>query len=197
MFMTGCRRLPWHETSADDGQAPELCHLFTTRLTAASSLRSIRHSARHCGRCRRTHKRATKESDSMRRTVLSALALACTAVLASTAPALADGTTPSPATTAPSATAVPTPAEPSAEPSTEPTRTASPVPSAPSEAEPTRAPEGGQVSVVPSGAPNTGVGSSSSSSGTEGGLIGGGAAAVLLAGGATVFVVRRRRAHGA
>ncbi|MDO0934829.1 sortase-dependent protein [Streptomyces sp. DG2A-72] len=128
----------------------------------------------------------------MRRTVLSVLALACTAVLAATAPALADeATTPAPKeTAAPS----PVPAEdgsPSAAPA-EPT-TVAPTEDAPS-SEPTRAPRD-QVSVVPSGAPDTGV--TSGDSGPGAGMIGGGAAAVLGLSGAAVFVVRRRRATGA
>ncbi|WP_210585260.1 Tat pathway signal sequence domain protein [Streptomyces sp. GESEQ-35] len=119
----------------------------------------------------------------MRRTVLSALALACTAVLASTAPALADETSPAPRRAAPSA-------EPArdASASAEPTRDASPVPSA-RDTGPTRAPSD-QVSVVPSGAPDTGV--ASENSGPGAGLIGGGTAALLGLGGAAVFVVRRR-----
>lgn len=142
----------------------------------------------------------------MRRTVLSALALAGTAVLAGALPAHADGGSPSAVpTTRPSATAKPapsaaTPAPSSATPvpSAEPTRapeSATPSPSA----EPTRAPSPGQVPVVPSGAPDTGVtaDSDSSRSGAEGGLVGGTAAAVLVAGGVTFFVVRRRRANGA
>jgi hypothetical protein len=130
----------------------------------------------------------------MRRTVLSALALAATAVLASTVPAFADSATPSPAPTSRPTATEPAP---SATPSAEPTRAPSSAAPAPS-ASPSRAPGNGQVSVVPSGAPDTGVtATSSDSSGNEGGLIGGGAAAVLLAGGGTVFVVRRRRATGA
>ncbi|NEB07452.1 Tat pathway signal sequence domain protein, partial [Streptomyces coelicoflavus] len=83
----------------------------------------------------------------MRRTILSAVALACTALLAGTAPAFADDPTPVPS--APAAS-TPAPAEP-----TEATE-ASPVPSVsvPAE-EPTRAPApatgDGQVSVVPEG----------------------------------------------
>lgn len=124
----------------------------------------------------------------MRRTTFSALALTCTALLAAATPAFADSATPSPVPTRPSA-ASPTP-------STEPTRHPSPVPSAPS-AEPTRAPGSGQVSVRPSGPPDTGVTPTSGTGSDKGGLIGGGAAALLLAGGATTFVVRRRRATGA
>lgn len=124
----------------------------------------------------------------MRRTVLTATALACTAVLGGTVPAFADGSTPSPVSTA----------APSTRPSAEP----SPVPSEARSAEPTRAStpapaqDRGQVAAVPQGAPDTGVAEPSSDSGTENALIGGGAAAVLAAG-AVVFAARRRRATGA
>ncbi|MFJ6075616.1 LPXTG cell wall anchor domain-containing protein [Streptomyces sp. NPDC093065] len=127
----------------------------------------------------------------MRRTILSAVALACTAVLAGTAPAFADDPTP-----VPSAPAESTPA-PGAEP-TEATE-ATPVPSVsvPAE-EPTRAPApapaDGQVTVVPKGAADTGVAASADTSGNDTGLVGAGAGGVLLAGGAVLFVVRRRRA---
>ncbi|GAA2308910.1 sortase-dependent protein [Streptomyces violaceusniger] len=124
----------------------------------------------------------------MRRTVLSAMTLACTAVLATTAPAFADDATPAPR--APRASASPVP-------SAEPTRTPTSDVLVPKE-ETTKKRDRGQVAVVPKGAPNTGVtDGSSGSSGTEGALIGGGAAAVLAAGGAAVLVVRRRRATGA
>ncbi|AEM82966.1 hypothetical protein [Streptomyces violaceusniger] len=136
----------------------------------------------------------------MRRTVLSAMTLACTAVLVSTAPAFADEKSPAPR--APSSAAAPAQ-------SAEPTRgpAASPVPSrqpsrpgaatpAPKE-KPTKTRDRGQVGVVPRGAPNTGVTAKSSGSDAQGQLIGGGAAAALVAGGAAVFVVRRRRATGA
>lgn len=113
----------------------------------------------------------------MRRTVLSALALACTAVLAVTVPASADT----------SPTTVPATKAPSPEPAT------GQVPR--ESAEQTDAPGTGEVSVVPGGAPDTGV--PSADSGAEGGLIGGGAAAVFAAGGAAFYVVRRRRATGA
>ncbi|MEU1569966.1 sortase-dependent protein [Streptomyces collinus] len=125
----------------------------------------------------------------MRRTVLSALALAGTAVLMGTGPAFADGpTTPSP---------VPASAAPTTHPeqSAEPTRAAEPTP-APASDEPTRAPAEGQVSRVPSGAPDTGV-AASPASGNDGTALGAGAAGVLALGGGTVFVVRRRRATGA
>jgi hypothetical protein len=114
----------------------------------------------------------------MRRTVLSATALACAAVLAGTVPAFADGASPVPSPRE-SVTASPAPAE-----STAPG------------AEPTRAPAEGQVSVVPREAPDTGVAPAQDGSGAQTGLIGGAAAAVFAAGGA-VFLVRRRRATGA
>ncbi|MFJ9033968.1 sortase-dependent protein [Streptomyces sp. NPDC102274] len=120
----------------------------------------------------------------MRRTILSATALACTAVLASTVPAFADGTppsqTPRPATTAPAPAPTPEPARTPAQ-----------------DAGPAEVPARDQVSVVPSGAPDTGVALVSTRSGSDTGLIGGGAAAVLVAGGAAVFVLRRRRTTGA
>ncbi|MGW3684161.1 sortase-dependent protein, partial [Streptomyces prasinus] len=50
----------------------------------------------------------------------------------------------------------------------------------------------GGVSVVPSGAPDTGAAPEPARSGAQAGLIGGGATAVLAAGGAAVFLVRRR-----
>ncbi|NEB59262.1 Tat pathway signal sequence domain protein, partial [Streptomyces diastaticus] len=87
----------------------------------------------------------------MRRTILSAVALACTAVLAGTAPAFADDPTPvpaAPAASTPSPTVAPTDAtpEPSVSvPAEEPTRA------------PAAAPADGQVSVVPEGAADTGV----------------------------------------
>ncbi|MET7451756.1 sortase-dependent protein [Streptomyces sp. NPDC005574] len=126
----------------------------------------------------------------MRRTVLSALALAATAVLAGTVPAFADGASPA-ATTRPSA--APTRAA-SPVPSTAQTRAASQAPSA----APTRmaTPAPAQVSVVPSTAPNTGVAPTSQGSGTPAAAVGGGAAAALAVGGAAVLVVRRRRATG-
>ncbi|GAB3169162.1 sortase-dependent protein [Streptomyces incanus] len=113
----------------------------------------------------------------MRRTVFSAAALACTALLASAVPAFADESTPVADTTA--------------TPSVSPEPTATP--------EPAPAEEGntGEVSVVPSGAPDTGVAPQSAQSGADGELIGGGATALLAAGGAAVFLVRRRRATAA
>ncbi|MFD7241204.1 sortase-dependent protein [Streptomyces massasporeus] len=125
----------------------------------------------------------------MRRTVLSVLALAGTAVLMGTGPAFADG----PATPSP----VPSDAAPSTRPaeSAEPTRAPEPARKTPTP-EPTRAPADGQVSVRPSGAPDTGV-AATDGSGSGGTAVGAGAAAVLALGGGTVFVVRRRRATGA
>ncbi|WP_371668883.1 Tat pathway signal sequence domain protein [Streptomyces sp. NBC_00289] len=127
----------------------------------------------------------------MRRTVLSVMALACTAVLAGTVPAFADGASPVPSTR-PSGTVAPDSATPV--PSAEPTRAATPG----SGADPTTAasPAPSQVSVVPSTAPDTGVVPPSQHSGAQAGAIGGGAAAALAVGGAAVFVVRRRRATG-
>ncbi|MEW1866527.1 Tat pathway signal sequence domain protein [Streptomyces sp. NBC_00669] len=116
----------------------------------------------------------------MRRTVLSAVALACTAVLASTVPAFADGATPSPSPTSAQS--------PSARPSTAPPA-ASPAP--------TKVAQPSQVAAVPKGAPDTGVAPVASHSGADGGLIGGGAAAALALGGGAFFLVRRRRATGA
>ncbi|WP_033310024.1 sortase-dependent protein [Streptomyces iakyrus] len=134
----------------------------------------------------------------MRRTVLSALALAGTAVLMGTGPAFADGpSTPSPVPASAAPTSQPEKsAEPTPAPATdEPTRAAEPTP-APATDEPTRAPAEGQVSRVPSGAPDTGV-AASPGSGSGGTALGAGAAAVLALGGGTVFVVHRRRATGA
>ncbi|MFF0535675.1 sortase-dependent protein [Streptomyces coelicoflavus] len=127
----------------------------------------------------------------MRRTILSAVALACTALLAGTAPAFADDPTPVPSA----------PAESAPVPGAEPTEAtgASPVPSVsvPAE-EPTRAPApatgDGQVSVVPEGAADTGVAASEDPAGNGTGLVGAGAGGVLVAGGAVLLVVRRRRA---
>ncbi|PWI15149.1 Tat pathway signal sequence domain protein [Streptomyces sp. Act143] len=124
----------------------------------------------------------------MRRTGISALALACAAVVAGAVPAFADG-----------GTATPSPVPTDARPSTEPT----PVPSeARPSAEPSAAPSddrtlapSDQVSVVPRGAADTGVAESSSGSG--GTLIGGGAAAAVAVGGGAFVLVRRRRANGA
>ncbi|MEU9703973.1 sortase-dependent protein [Streptomyces sp. NPDC047981] len=117
----------------------------------------------------------------MRSTVLTTLALAGSAVLASALPAFADGPAPSAVpTTRAGAEATPAPAP------AEPTRSEKPV----------REPAPGQVSVVPEGAPRTGVAPVSEQSGTGGALMGTGAVAALGAVGA-VFVVRRRRATGA
>ncbi|MFC8079089.1 sortase-dependent protein [Streptomyces sp. NPDC057307] len=126
----------------------------------------------------------------MRRTVLSAMALASTAVLASALPAFADDAAPSKAPST-SASVAPTPSAAPSDASSEPTAA-----QAPSDA-PAPAKTPGQVAVVPEGAPDTGVASTSTQSGSaDGALIGTGAAA-LVAGGATVFVVRRRRVTGA
>ncbi|QYX77030.1 Tat pathway signal sequence domain protein [Streptomyces akebiae] len=126
----------------------------------------------------------------MRRTVLSATALAFTAVLATALPAFADGTSP---------TAVPKEAS----------KAATPVPSAPatdhpSDSGPTEATDEGdaspvpsQVPVVPSGAPDTGTAPKSEGSGGAGVLAGTGATAVLLGGGVAVVLVRRKRANQA
>ncbi|WP_431993254.1 sortase-dependent protein [Streptomyces albogriseolus] len=120
----------------------------------------------------------------MRRNILSAAALACTAVLATAMPAFADDPSPVPETTAAPADSGGQVAEtgPSA------------VPADPGAAEPTPAPaeEADGVTVVPRGAPDTGDAPVAAQSGGDGLLIGGGAAAVLAAGGAAVFVVRRR-----
>jgi hypothetical protein len=125
----------------------------------------------------------------VRRTVLSTVALAATAVLAGAAPAFADGTSPTPsATVAPADEATPsTTAAPAdqATPSTTAAGTVDPNSGA------------SQVAAVPAGAPDTGVTQTSADSGTPGALIGGGAAAAFAVGGAAVFVVRRRRATGA
>lgn len=116
----------------------------------------------------------------MRRTGLSALALACTAVLATTVPAFADD----------SPSAVPTVLDSTQAPATDP----SPVPS--KVAEPSLVPSDSrsQVAVVPSGAPDTGeVPTSSNTSQT--GLIGGGAAAAVVLASGTVLMIRRRRTN--
>jgi hypothetical protein len=110
------------------------------------------------------------------------MALACTAVLASTVPAFADGPSPVPAATV----------TPSESPATDDATDPSPVP-AESDA-PDRSAVPGEVTVVPSGAPDTGVAPASAESGADGALTGGSAAAVLAAGGAAVLLVRRRRA---
>ncbi|BBC30282.1 hypothetical protein SGFS_015760 [Streptomyces graminofaciens] len=124
----------------------------------------------------------------MRRTVLSAAALACTAVLAGAVPAFADDASPAPTSRAASQapTAVPSPAEATKTPDS---ADATAVPSA----EPPREATPGQVSAVPSGAPDTGVAPEESG----GGVVAGSAVAVLAVGGAGVLLVRRRRANGA
>lgn len=120
----------------------------------------------------------------MRRTILSAVALACTVVFAGTAPAFADDPTLVPST--PAAEAAPSTGADQRE---EPSDSVTP------REEPTKAPAEGQVSVVPRGAADTGV-AEPASSGTDEGLIGAGAGAVLLAGGAFLVVRRRRAATG-
>ncbi|CAL9528243.1 sortase-dependent protein [Streptomyces sp. enrichment culture] len=122
----------------------------------------------------------------MRRTILSAAALACTAVLAGTAPAFADDS-PRPVPSAADERGASPRTDPTVVPSEDKDRADSRT--VPSERERGR----GQVSAVPEGAADTGVATSESSGGNEG-IIGAGAGAVLLAGGAAVFVVRRRRA---
>lgn len=162
--------------------------LQLTSVLPRLSARSVTQSAASTGRI-------DEREHLMRRTVLSALALACTAVLASTVPAFADGTSPTPVPTSAPATDTPSPA-----PTGGTEVTPSAAPSEGSDEAPTVAPsEGsGQVSVVPSGAPDTGVAPGSSSpSGTESALVGGGAAAVVVGGGAAVLLIRRRRATGA
>ncbi|WP_432098326.1 sortase-dependent protein [Streptomyces sp. WAC 04229] len=125
----------------------------------------------------------------MRRTILSAVALACTAVLAGTAPAFADDPSPVPTKAAP-AQSTPSPV-----PSEAPSKAPTPSPSKPGPADEASAPApaDGQVSAVPEGAPDTGV-ATPEPGGTDEGLVGAGAGAVLVAGGAVLFVVRRRRA---
>ncbi|AYN37782.1 Tat pathway signal sequence domain protein [Streptomyces dangxiongensis] len=120
----------------------------------------------------------------MRRTVLSATALACTTVLAAIVPAFADGTKP---------THAPAPA---------PSKVATSVPSAPAQGstkdsrtpgtEPTQAPARDQVDKVPAGAPDTGVITPAADSHSQNGLIGGAAGAALVLAGGAAFVVRRR-----
>ncbi|MDT0434976.1 MULTISPECIES: twin-arginine translocation signal domain-containing protein [Streptomyces] len=127
----------------------------------------------------------------MRRTFIGAAALGCAAVVLGTVPAFADSTTP---TTRP-AEASPVPAtgptdrasEASPVPSTQPTRATTPT---------KRPASRDQVSVVPAGAPDTGVTGPAQDSGTPAAAIGGAAATALLAG-AGFVVVRRRRATGA
>ncbi|MCX4560041.1 Tat pathway signal sequence domain protein [Streptomyces phaeochromogenes] len=126
----------------------------------------------------------------MRRTVLSAIALACTAVLAGTVPAFADGSTP---TVAPSA--APSQGTGDTAPTPAPSKPAETAPTVAPSAAPSQAP-GDEVSVVPSGAPDTGEVSTSTKSGSDSGMIAGGAAAAFAVGGAAFFVVRRRRATG-
>jgi hypothetical protein len=126
----------------------------------------------------------------MRRTVLSAAALACVAVLAGTVPAFADGT-PSPVpSTRPGATRAPSPVPSERSGGTQ-------APSTRPSAVPSKVPGRGQVAVVPRGAANTGVASGSDSSGSDGALIGGGVAGAAALGGAAFLVIRRRRVTGA
>ncbi|MFF2367131.1 sortase-dependent protein [Streptomyces sp. NPDC058122] len=130
----------------------------------------------------------------MRRTVFSATALACTAVLVGTVPAFADGASPRPSTR-PSVSAAPASASPTTAPAPA-SPTATRAPSAVPSAAPTRVPSSRQVSVRPNGAPDTGVApAATSSSGPAAGLVGGSAVAVFALG-AGVFAVRRRRATG-
>jgi cobalamin biosynthesis Mg chelatase CobN len=164
--------------SAGQTPLPGLCQGFTIRFLAAPSFQSIRNSARRVTACGRTDERERL----MRRTVLSVMALACTAVLAGAVPAFADGATPTQSPTAVKRTA------PSTGRST-PSQTAAPAPA--------KSARTGQVADVPQGAPNTGVAPVSSHSGSDGGLIGGGAAVALAIGAGGVLVVRRRRATGA
>ncbi|MFI0964569.1 sortase-dependent protein [Streptomyces sp. NPDC021080] len=130
----------------------------------------------------------------MRRTVFSATALACTAVLVGTVPAFADGASPRPSTR-PSVTSAPASASPTTAPAPA-SPTATRAPSAVPSPVPTRARDARQVSVRPGGAPDTGVAAATAPSSGPAGLVGGSAAA-LVAAGAAVFVVRRRRATGA
>ncbi|MEU3347232.1 sortase-dependent protein [Streptomyces sp. NPDC006700] len=127
----------------------------------------------------------------MRRTILTVAAVACTAVLAGTAPAFADGDAPSPV---PARGAAPSPVPTrAATPSPVPSRAATPAPVA----EPTRAPARGQVRAVPAGAPDTGVTTTAQDSGSRDGLIGGGAGLALVVAGGAFLIVRKRRTTGA
>ncbi|MEU3174691.1 sortase-dependent protein [Streptomyces sp. NPDC007000] len=131
----------------------------------------------------------------MRRTGLSAMALACTVVLAGAVPAFADGGPPTPAPTR----AATEPPRQEATPAPAPDTNATPAPPEATDATPAprTEPPRAQVPVVPDGAPDTGVTPTVSGSGNEGALAGGGAAtAVALVAGAA-FLVRRRRATGA
>ncbi|MCF2435614.1 Tat pathway signal sequence domain protein [Streptomyces thinghirensis] len=119
----------------------------------------------------------------MRRTILSAVALACTAVLAATAPAFADDPTPVPSTRRRAG----------AEPRHRAERGAVALRQlAGPGGGPSRAPADGQVSTVPEGAPDTGV-AAPASSGTDEGLIGAGAGGGARRGRRGPLVVRRRR----
>ncbi|MET7652217.1 MULTISPECIES: sortase-dependent protein [unclassified Streptomyces] len=121
----------------------------------------------------------------MPRTGLAALVVAGTALFAGAAPALADGGTPTPGATVADQSATPAPAEDTA-------ASPAPAPTRDGATDPSAVPS--QVSVVPRGAADTGVGESS---GGHGQLIGGSAAAVVAAAGTGFYVVRRRRATGA
>ncbi|WP_328484485.1 Tat pathway signal sequence domain protein [Streptomyces sp. NBC_00377] len=120
----------------------------------------------------------------MPRTGLAALMVAGTALLAGAAPALADGGTPSPATTA-DRSATPAPAEAGSDASTVPAPTRD-------RTDPSAVPS--QVGVVPRGAADTGVAEPSEG---HGALIGGSAAAVFAVAGTGFYVVRRRRTTAA
>lgn len=125
----------------------------------------------------------------MRRTTLGSLTLAGTAVLAAAVPAFASSPSAVPVESLPPTSAPSSPDVTVSEPAEEPNEATPSVSQVPTE---------GQVSVVPSGAADTGVSTAdSASSGSGGALVGGGAAAAALAGGATVLVVRRRGANGA
>ncbi|MFH9012757.1 sortase-dependent protein [Streptomyces sp. NPDC017943] len=132
----------------------------------------------------------------MRRTVLSLLALAGTAVVVGSGPAFAGGgttPTPVPASERPAETTAPTARPEPTRPESARPESARPTPARPA---PTRAPADRQVTVVPSGAPDTGV-TADAGPASGGTAVGAGAAAVLALGGGTVVVVRRRRASGA
>lgn len=119
----------------------------------------------------------------MRRTILTAVALACTAVLAGTAPAFAEDPTPvpsAPAESAPSPGTGPGEATPAPAPSVS-------VPAAEPTEAPAPAPADGQVSVVPKGAADTGVAAPTDPAGSDASVVGAGAGGVLLAGGAVLL----------
>lgn len=126
----------------------------------------------------------------MRRTVLSATALAVTSVLAIALPAFADGTSPTAVPKEAAKTATPAPSAPA---------TDHPSDSAPTEAtdDSVASPVPSQVSVVPGGAPDTGTAPESQGTSGTAVLAGTGATALLLGGGAAVVLVRRKRANEA